>query len=60
MEAPFIVTREATSNIIGMNVVRTYKLNMDVLTTRVTVSLGHVASLQTSVEYYVKVHTDIK
>jgi hypothetical protein len=60
MEAPFIVTREATSNIIGMNVIRTYKLKMDVLTTRVTASLAHVASLQTSEEYDVKVHTDIK
>jgi hypothetical protein len=60
MEAPFIVTQEATSNIIGMNVIRTYKLKMDVLTTRVTTSLAHVASLQTSEEYDVKVHTDIK
>jgi hypothetical protein len=60
MEAPFIVTREATSNIIGMNMIRTYKLKMDALTTRVTASLAHVASLQTSEEYAVKVHTDIK
>jgi hypothetical protein len=60
MEAPFIVTREATSNILGMNVIRTYKLKMDVLTTRVTASLAHVASLQISEEYDVKVHTDIK
>jgi predicted aspartyl protease len=60
MEASFIVTREATSNIIGMNVIRTYKLKMDVLTMRVTVSLANVASLQTSEEYNVKVHTDIK
>jgi predicted aspartyl protease len=29
MEAPFIVTPEASSNIIGMNVIRTYKLKMD-------------------------------
>jgi hypothetical protein len=60
MEAPFIVRREATSNILGMNVIRTYKLKMDVLTTRVTASLAHVASLQISEEYDVKVHTDIK
>jgi predicted aspartyl protease len=60
MEAPFIVTREATSNILGMNVIRTYKLKMDVLTTRVTASLAHVASLQTSEEYDVKVHKDLK
>jgi hypothetical protein len=60
MEAPFIVTREATSNILGMNVIRTYKLKMDVLTTRVTASLAHVVSLQISEEYDVKVHTDIK
>jgi hypothetical protein len=60
MEAPFIVTREATSKIIGMNVIRTYKLKMDILTTIVTASLAHVASLQTSEEYDVKVHTDIK
>jgi predicted aspartyl protease len=60
MEAPFIVTREATSNILGMNVIRTYKLKMDVLTTRVTASQAHVASLQISEEYDVKVHTDIK
>jgi predicted aspartyl protease len=39
MEAPFIVTREATSNILGMNVIRTYKLKMDVLTTRVYLGL---------------------
>jgi hypothetical protein len=60
MEAPFIVTREATSNILGMNLIRTYKLKMDVLTTRVTALLAHVASLQISEEYDVKVHTDIK
>jgi hypothetical protein len=60
MEAPFIVTPEASSNIIEMNVIRTYKLKMDVLTTTVTASLAHVASLQTSEEYDVKVHTDIK
>jgi hypothetical protein len=60
MEAPFIVTREATSFILGMNVIRTYKLKMDVHTTRVTALLAHVASLQTSEEYDVKVHTDIK
>jgi predicted aspartyl protease len=60
MEALFIVTREATSNILGMNVIRTYKLKMDVLTTRVTASLAHVASLQTSEEYDLKVHTYIK
>jgi predicted aspartyl protease len=60
MEAPFIVTREATSNILGMNVIRTYKLKMDVLTTRVTASLAHVASLQISEEDNVKVHKDIK
>jgi hypothetical protein len=59
MEAPFIVTREASSNIIGMNVIRTYKLKMDVLTTTVTASLAHIASLETSEEYNVKVHTDI-
>jgi hypothetical protein len=59
MEAPFIVTREATSNIIGMNVIRTYKLKRDVLTTTVTALLENL-SLQTSEEYYVKVHTDIK
>jgi hypothetical protein len=60
MQAPFIVTKEATSNIIGMNVIRTYKLKMDVLTTRVTTALDNVASLQTSEEYNVKVHTNIK
>jgi hypothetical protein len=60
MQAPFIGTKEATSNIIGMNVIRTYKLKMDVLTTRVTTTLDNVASLQTSEEYDVKVHTDIK
>jgi predicted aspartyl protease len=60
MQAPFIVTKEATSNIIGMNVIKTYKLKMDVLTTRVTTALDNVASLQTSEEYDVKVHTDIK
>jgi hypothetical protein len=60
MEAPFIVTREANSNILGMNVIRTYKLKMDVLKTRVTALLAHVASLQISEEYDVKVHTDIK
>jgi hypothetical protein len=58
MEAPFIVTREATSNIIGMNVIRTYKLKRDVLTTTVTALLENL-SLQTIEEYYVKVHTDI-
>jgi hypothetical protein len=60
MQAPFIVTKEATSNIIGINVIRTYKLKMDVLTTRVTTTLDNVASLQTSEKYDVKVHTDIK
>jgi hypothetical protein len=60
MQAPFIVTKEATSNIIGMNVIRTYKLKMDVLTTRVTAALDNIVSLQTSEEYDVKVHTDIK
>jgi hypothetical protein len=60
MQAPFIVTKEATSIIIGMNVIRTYKLKMDVLTTRVTAALVKVASLQTSEECDVKVHTDIK
>jgi hypothetical protein len=60
MQAPFIVTKEATSNIIGMNVIRTCKLKMDVLTTRVTTTLDNVASLQTSEEYDFKVHTDIK
>jgi hypothetical protein len=60
MQAPFIVTKEATSNIIGMNVIRTYKLKMDVLTTRVTAALDNVASLQTSEEYNIKVHMDIK
>jgi predicted aspartyl protease len=50
MQAPFIVTKEATSNIIGMNVIRTYKLKMDVLTMRVTAALDNVASLQTSEE----------
>jgi hypothetical protein len=59
MEAPFIVTPEASSNIIGMNMIKTYKLKMDVLTATVTASLAHVASLQTSEEYEVKVHTDI-
>jgi hypothetical protein len=59
MEAPFIVTPEASSNIIVMNVIRTYKLKMDVLTTTVTALLAHVASLQTSEEYNVKVHRDI-
>jgi predicted aspartyl protease len=59
METPFIVTPEASSNIIGMNVIRTYKLKMDVLTTTVTALLAHIASLQTSEEYNVKVHTDI-
>jgi hypothetical protein len=48
MQAPFIVTKEATSNIIGMNVIRTYKLKMDMLTIRVTTTLDNVASLQTS------------
>jgi hypothetical protein len=43
-----------------MNMIRTYKLKMDLLTTRVTASLAHVASLQTSEEYDVKVHKDIK
>jgi hypothetical protein len=43
-----------------MNVIRTYKLKMDVLTMRVTAALNNVASLQTSEEYNVKVHTDIK
>jgi hypothetical protein len=60
MEEPFIVTREATSNIIRMNVIRTYKLKKDVLTTTVTVSLANMASLQTSEVYNVKVHRDIK
>jgi hypothetical protein len=60
MQAPFIVTKEATSNIIRMNLIRTYKLKMDVLTTRVTASLDNVASSQTSEEYDVKLHTDIK
>jgi predicted aspartyl protease len=59
MEPQFIVMPEASSNIIGMNVIRTYKLKMDVLTTTVTALLAHVASLQTSEEYNVKVHTDI-
>jgi predicted aspartyl protease len=44
MEAPFIVTPEASSNIIGVNVIRTYKLKMDVLTTTVTALLAHVLS----------------
>jgi hypothetical protein len=43
-----------------MNVIRTYKLKMDVLTTRVTAVLDNFASLKTSEEYGVKVHTDIK
>jgi hypothetical protein len=60
MQARFIVTKEATSNIIRMNVIGTYKLMMDVLTTRVTTALDNVAPLQTSEEYNVKVHTDIK
>jgi hypothetical protein len=60
MEAPIIVTQEATSNILGMNVIRTYKLKMDVLTTQVTALLTHVASIQISEEYDVKVHTNIK
>jgi predicted aspartyl protease len=38
MDEPFIVTPEASSNIIGMNVIRTYKLKMDVLSTTVTAS----------------------
>jgi hypothetical protein len=59
MEAPFIVTPDASSNINGMNVIRTYKLKMDVLTTTVTASFAHFASLQTREEYDVKVHTDI-
>jgi hypothetical protein len=59
MEAPFIVRPETSSNINGMNVIRTYKRKMDVLTTTVTVSLAHIASLQTSEEYDVKVHTNI-
>jgi hypothetical protein len=50
MQAPFIVTKEATSNIIRMNVIRTYKLKMDMLTTRVTAALDNVESLQTSEE----------
>jgi hypothetical protein len=51
MEAAFIMTREATSNIIRINVIRTYKLKMDILTMRVTApSLAYVASLQTSEE----------
>jgi hypothetical protein len=29
MVAPFIVTPEASSNIVGMNVIRRYKLKMD-------------------------------
>jgi hypothetical protein len=60
MQAPFIVTKEASSNIIGMNVIRTYKLKMDVLTRRVTTTLDNIASLHTSEEYDVKEHTDIK
>jgi hypothetical protein len=59
MEAPLIVTLEASSNIIGMNVIRTYRLKMDVLTTTVTASLAHVTSLQTREENDAKVHTDI-
>jgi hypothetical protein len=43
-----------------MNLIRTYKLKMDVLTTRVTTTQDNVASLQTSEEYDVKVYTDIK
>jgi hypothetical protein len=54
------VTKEATSNIIGMNVIRAYNLKMDLLTTGVTALLDNVASLQTSEEYNVTVHTDIK
>jgi hypothetical protein len=57
MQAPFIVTKEATSNIIGMNVIRTYKLKMDALTTRVTTKLNNVASLQTSEEYMTSRYT---
>jgi predicted thioesterase len=60
MKAPFIVTREATSNILGIYVIRTYNLKMDVLTTRVMISLAHVVSLKITEEYDVKVHTDIK
>jgi hypothetical protein len=45
MEARFIVTPEASSNIIGMNVIRTYKLKMDVLTTTVPALLAHVPSI---------------
>jgi hypothetical protein len=40
------VTKEATSNIIGMNVIRAYNLKMDLLTTGVTALLDNVASLQ--------------
>jgi predicted aspartyl protease len=47
MEAPFIVTTEASSNIIGMNVIRTYKLKMNMLTMTVTALLAHIVSLQT-------------
>jgi hypothetical protein len=54
------MTQEATSNILEMNLIRTYKLKMDVLRTRVTALLAHVASLQISEEYDIKVHTDIK
>jgi hypothetical protein len=43
MQAPFIGTKEATSNIIGMNMIRTYKLKMEALTTRVTTTLYNVA-----------------
>jgi hypothetical protein len=32
MEAPFIVTLEASTNIFGMNLIKKYKMKMDFLT----------------------------
>jgi predicted aspartyl protease len=48
MEAPFIVTQEATSNIIGMNVIRTYELKMDVNYSYKTRKVGKDCSADTS------------
>jgi predicted aspartyl protease len=57
MEAPFIVTQEAASNILGMNVIRTYKLKMDVLTTRVTASLARAnTALSLSLNLLARAH----
>jgi hypothetical protein len=59
MEAPFLVTPEASSNIFGMYVIKKYRPKMDFLTTTVTASLAHVAALKTEEDYNVKVHRDI-